>query len=123
VTRLLAPWPGLHEKGVMARKTAPKKAPADRSGALIGTWGPGDEADSNVHFTVARRGRGLAVTARDIYDGEQLTVRRTTWDGGALRFETVTPSTGSAMAHELEPTSATTARYRFTVTQTWKKLG
>ena len=111
---------------VAARSTASTTSPSTadrRAAALVGTWGPDEEGDSNIHFTVTRHGKSLAVTARDVYDGEVLRVQRIAWDGKVLRFETLTPSTGSTMSHELESTSASTATYRFTISQAWKKLG
>ena len=110
---------------VAARSTASttSTSTADRRAeTLVGTWGPDEEGDSNIHFTVTRHGKSLAVTARDVYDGEVLRVQRIAWDGKVLRFETLTPSTGSTMSHELEATSASTATYRFTISQPWKKL-
>jgi hypothetical protein len=106
----------------VATRRPTSKSGSDRAALLVGTWAPGDETESNVHFTVARRGRGLAVIAVDIYDGEKLRVSGVAWDGKALRFETATPSTGAGMAHELRPVSAARAVYRFTITQSWKKL-
>jgi hypothetical protein len=89
---------------------------------IVGTWGPEEEGDSNVHFTIARHGRGLRVTAVDVFDGEKLRVRGVAWNGSALRFETVTPSTGATMTHELRALASGRALYRFTVAQRWKKL-
>jgi hypothetical protein len=111
-----------------ARKTAGKAGSrkaggrADAAAVLVGTWAADDAADSNVHFTVARRGPALAVSAVDVFDGEKLRVTGVAWDGTTLRFETATPSTGTGMEHELRAMSASKAVYRFTVTQLWKKL-
>ena len=105
-----------------ARGNSSPSAADRRAAALVGTWGPEEHGDSNVHFTVTRHGKTLAVTARDVYDGEVLRVQRIAWDGKVLRFETLTPSTGSTMSHELESTSASTASYRFTTSQAWRKL-
>jgi hypothetical protein len=102
-------------------KKTPAPAPAPAS-ALIGTWGPEEEGDSNLHLTVTRRGRALAVAAVDAYDGEQLEVSGVVLQGKRLRFQTVTPSTGSRLEHELESTAGGGAVYRFTVTQRWQRL-
>jgi hypothetical protein len=99
-----------------------KSRPAARRDPLLGTWGPDDEADSNIHFTVTRRGQRLAVAAVDVFDGEALKVTSVVQSGKALRFTTATPSTGITVEHELRATSATSAAYRFTITQRWKKL-
>jgi hypothetical protein len=96
-------------------------APAPGS-ALVGTWGPEEEGDSNLHVTVTRKGRALAVAAVDAYDGEQLEVSGVVLQGKRLRFQTMTPSTGSRLAHELESTAGGGAVYRFTVTQRWTRL-
>ncbi len=101
-----------------ASKSLPRPTAAD---ALVGTWGPDEEGDSNLHFTVTRKGAALSVTAVDAYDGEQLQVSGVDLQGKRLRFETVTPSTGSRITHELEPTAGG-AVYRFTVSQRWKRL-
>jgi hypothetical protein len=116
-----------HAVATTAKKTS-RARPAPRSGrgrtaTLVGTWGPDEESDSNLQFTVAAKGAALTVTAVDAYDGERLPVTGVAWDGKRLRFQTVTPSTGSHMHHELEATSDAQAVYRFTVTQSWKRLG
>jgi hypothetical protein len=89
---------------------------------LVGTWAPDDEGDSNVHFTVGRRGQRLTVSAVDVFDGERLRVSKVAQHGRTLRFVTTTPSTGQSLEHELRATSATSAAYRFTITQRWKKI-
>ena len=105
-------------KPSQARAKPPEGPPV----SLEGTWGPEDEGDSNVHFTVARVEGAVAVTGVDVFDGERLEISAVVWDGQSLRFETATPSTGSRLSHELRPTSATGAIYSFTIAQPWKKL-
>jgi hypothetical protein len=100
---------------------APVKRRTAAPDPLIGVWAPDDETDSNVHFTVRRRGQRLTVSAVDVFDGESLRVSKVAQQGRTLRFATTTPSTGSTMEHELRATSATSAVYRFTITQRWKK--
>jgi hypothetical protein len=107
-------------KTTRVRKPPPRTTTT--AAALVGTWGPHEEGDSNLHFTVSRKGKALSVTAVDAYDGEQLQVIAVVLQGKRLRFETVTPSTGSRLAHELEATTAGTAVYRFTVSQRWRRL-
>ncbi len=89
---------------------------------LVGQWAPPDEGDSNVRFTVRARGARLEVVAVDAFDGEEMEVADTRLDGGALRFATVTPSTGVRLEHALEALPDGRARYSVTIAQTWLKV-
>jgi hypothetical protein len=90
--------------------------------ALEGTWRPDTEGWSTVQFTV-RAGRSLpTVTAVDTHDGERLRVSRVSWDGRVLRFRVLTPSTKWAVDHEWHAGSKSTAKVRYTLTETWTKV-
>jgi hypothetical protein len=89
---------------------------------LVGTWGPLNEGESNIHFTVTTSGGRLRVAAGDIYDGEKLKVSAVSSNSRSVRFTTRTPSTGMTIGHELRAVSAGKARYSYTISQIWQRL-
>ncbi len=91
--------------------------------SLVGTWAPLEPGDSNIKFTVSFLGGEVRIFAVDAFDGEPIKVSGVTQKGNKICFHTLTPSTGAVVEHELEALPGEHARYRFTVAQTWQRLG
>ncbi len=91
--------------------------------SLVGTWAPLEPGDSNIKFTVSFLGGEVRIAAVDAFDGEPIKVSGIVQKGNKICFQTLTPSTGATVEHELEALPGEHARYRFTVAQTWQRLG
>ena len=85
---------------------------------LQGIWG----RDENwAEFTVKVTPTGIAVSARDIDDGESFVVTNVAWDGEALTFDALTPSTGWLISHRFTPSRGATVQEATTFRETLQK--
>lgn len=92
----------------------------DHTHPLVGTWITEDE-DSDVALVVkAVRGR-FAVSGFCRSDGERLRVTKVCWDGEALSFDTLVPSTKCRAKHVFRLQADGRAEVEFTFVDIWKK--
>jgi hypothetical protein len=66
----------------------------------IGTWRSVDE-DDPIRITVTRTSLGVGVSAIDSGDSEALIISGASWDGDAVRFRSLVPSTNEKREHTL----------------------
>jgi hypothetical protein len=86
---------------------------------LEGVWAA---SDSSVHYTITPRGASFEVSAVDSEDGEQLEISAIKWDGKALRFTSVCPSTEWRLDHIVEITGAGVVEHRYTRKDDWVRV-
>lgn len=63
------------------------------------------------------------VEARCISDGEAMAVEAIHFDGEALKFKTVVPSSGYATCHSMKPCGSDRCDHELTLTEVWKRTG
>jgi hypothetical protein len=90
---------------------------------LVGTWVAMDD-DVDAEFTVVAKGDSFLVTGRDQSDGEEFVISGVVWDGEALRFSSLMPSTGHRVGHvfRLSP-GKRTIEHEYTLLEIWKRKG
>jgi hypothetical protein len=88
---------------------------------LVGTWVALDD-DVDAEFTVAAKGDSFIVSGRDQSDGEEFMISDVAWDGEALRFSSLMPSTGHRVSHvfRLSPRRRT-IEHEYTLLEIWKR--
>lgn len=87
---------------------------------LIGRWkspAPWDSEDYRVAYEVSGFEHNPVVSATDLSDGEAFLVSNVDWDGDALTFTTLMPSTGRIGINRfsLDERGDVTAQFTFTV--------
>lgn len=94
----------------------------DRTHPLVGTWITEDE-DSDVALVVkVVRGR-FAVSGFCRSDGERFKVTKVCWDGEALSFDTLMPSTECRARHVFRLQSDGRVEVELTFWEIWKRKG
>lgn len=92
----------------------------ERKHPLVGTWIT-DGEDSDVALVIkVVRGR-FAVSGFCRSDGERFKVTKVCWDGDALSFDTLVPSTKCKARHILRLQADGKVEVEFTFWEVWKK--
>jgi hypothetical protein len=86
---------------------------------LIGTWVLPD--DSPAEYTVHALGDTPAVSGVDSSDGEVFVISDAQWDGTALRFTSLMPSTSYELTHILRPLADDTVEHEWTRVEVWHR--
>jgi hypothetical protein len=87
---------------------------------LVGTW-EADEEDSRAVYRVVVKDGEFAVTGIDELDGEAFEISETTWDGHALHFASLMPSTGHRARHVFRLRDDGRVDQELTLHEVWKK--
>lgn len=88
---------------------------------LIGTWVSAED-DNDVEYTVSAV-NGLVVTGRDASDGEEFVISDVAWNGTALSFRTLMPSTNHEARHSLKATqNRNVIEHELTIVEMWKRI-
>ena len=87
---------------------------------LVGTWIT-DEEDSNAAFIVKVTCGQFDVSGFCRSDGEKFKITRTRWDGHALSFDSLMPSTDWKARHVFRLRSDGRIEHELTVWEIWKK--
>ena len=87
---------------------------------LVGTWFH-PTGDSTAEFTVTLEAGGFAVSGVDTGDGERSEISEVTWNGEALSFTSLMPSTQWRTRHVLRLVSETQVEHERSDTEVWCK--
>jgi hypothetical protein len=95
---------------------------------LIGTWRssiPWDSSDYLCEYTVLGSESHPEVQAVDLQDGEEFVVSDVAWDGNALSFRTLMPSTGriGVCRFRAESDDQIVSEFTFTETERLTRYG
>ena len=85
---------------------------------FVGTW---CEKGSCVEYSVSIQDGVVVVTGLDTSDGEVLRIQDISFDGSALRFTSVCPSTVFVLTHVFRSLSDGEVEHEFTRIQTWQR--
>src|SRR5262245_20499594 len=97
-----------------------KRQPISSNHPLVGTWET-EEQDSSAVFTVSVTEGYFVVTGKDEMDNEAFHIDDIRWDGEALRFTSVMPSTGHRATHAFRMRADGTVSHELTLIEIWKK--
>jgi hypothetical protein len=86
---------------------------------LIGTWVLPD--DTPAEYTVHSLGETPAVSGVDSSDGEVFVISDVHWDGTALRFTSLMPSTSYELTHVMRAFDGGAVEHEWTRVEIWHK--
>jgi hypothetical protein len=100
---------------------------SQRLEALVGTWqhlAPWDSDDYLAEYVISIENGAPVVTARDLNDGEEFVISEARWDGKALTFRSLMPSTRREGINEfsLTPSGELQTRFTFTVVERLRRV-
>jgi hypothetical protein len=85
---------------------------------------PWDSDDYLAEYVISIENGAPVVTARDLNDGEEFVISEARWDGKALTFRSLMPSTRREGINEfsLTPSGELQTRFTFTVVERLRRV-